>query len=117
MPHFNVCILLEILISAQLLQLYRTVNVDFNSLNMIVNVQSWIVVLDFFGLSDDQPVSAQPTNYSKPVSRRQSITSMFSPMNGIETHCEYWLVLRCYISRAFFGKELNKMECVYFRIL
>lgn len=26
--------------------------VDFNSLDLIVNVESWVVVLDFFGISD-----------------------------------------------------------------
>lgn len=30
-------------------------NVDFNSLDIIVNVESWVVILDFFGLGPDSP--------------------------------------------------------------
>ncbi|XP_073974267.1 vacuolar protein sorting 13D isoform X3 [Rhodnius prolixus] len=30
----------------------KHVTVDFNSLDLIVNVESWVVVLDFFGISD-----------------------------------------------------------------
>ncbi|PNF41787.1 hypothetical protein B7P43_G02611, partial [Cryptotermes secundus] len=33
----------------------RSVNVDFNSLDIIVNVESWVVILDFFGLGPDSP--------------------------------------------------------------
>lgn len=61
--------------------------VDFNSLNIIVNVQSWVVVLDFFGLADDQIVSSNPTAYSKPVSRKQSGVS-FVPIATSESQCK-----------------------------
>jgi hypothetical protein len=35
------------------------VNVDFNSLDVIVNVESWVVILDFFGLGPDSPRGRQ----------------------------------------------------------
>ena len=41
------------------LQTVRHTTVDFNSLEMIVNVESWVVVLDFFGISDIDQESAE----------------------------------------------------------
>ncbi|XP_063232383.1 intermembrane lipid transfer protein Vps13D [Bacillus rossius redtenbacheri] len=35
--------------ASQYNSVYRSVNVNFNSLDVIVNVESWVVVLDFFG--------------------------------------------------------------------
>ncbi|XP_069683777.1 intermembrane lipid transfer protein Vps13D isoform X2 [Periplaneta americana] len=48
----------------------RSVNVDFNSLDIIVNVESWVVVLDFFGFGPDSPTTKQKTS-----TFRQSVTT------------------------------------------
>lgn len=37
-------------------------NVDFNSLDIIVNVESWVVILDFFGLGPDSPTGKHRTS-------------------------------------------------------
>ena len=37
-------------------------SVDFNSLDIIVNVESWVVILDFFGLGPDSTPGKQKTN-------------------------------------------------------
>lgn len=54
---FSIIILDEciMVMKAYLLQMSRCVTVDFNSLDIIVNVKSWVVVLDFFGISSTQP--------------------------------------------------------------
>jgi hypothetical protein len=41
------------------------VNVDFNSLDVIVNVESWVVILDFFGLGPDSPVGKHKTSTAR----------------------------------------------------
>jgi len=38
------------------------VSVDFNSLDIIVNVESWVVILDFFGLGPDSTAGKQKTS-------------------------------------------------------
>jgi vacuolar protein sorting-associated protein 13D len=38
------------------------VSVDFNSLDIIVNVESWVVILDFFGLGPDSTAGKQETS-------------------------------------------------------
>jgi len=38
------------------------VNVDFNSLDIIVNVESWVVILDFFGLGPGSPTGRHKTS-------------------------------------------------------
>lgn len=68
---------------------------------MVINVQSWVIVLDFFGLADDQIISTQPSGYSKPVSRRQSDFSDL-PVNESEIHCMFFfsifrLIEICYL--------------------
>ncbi|XP_065212498.1 intermembrane lipid transfer protein Vps13D isoform X2 [Planococcus citri] len=68
-------------------KVYRKVNVNFNSLDMIVNFQSWVVMLDFFGLGDDQLTPANPVSYSKPASRRDSSVSFMTAFES-EMYCQ-----------------------------
>ena len=52
------------------LQLDRSVNVDFNSLDIIVNVESWVVILDFFGLGPESHNKQEaPVHATEPVER------------------------------------------------
>lgn len=37
--------------------IHRTISVDFNTLDVIVNVESWVVILDFFGFGPSTNVS------------------------------------------------------------
>uniref|UniRef100_A0A8D8VB54 Vacuolar protein sorting-associated protein 13D n=1 Tax=Cacopsylla melanoneura TaxID=428564 RepID=A0A8D8VB54_9HEMI len=46
----------------------RSIAVDFNSLDIVVNVESWVVVLDFFGISGaDVPDTSEPSACETPV--------------------------------------------------
>lgn len=48
-------------------------NVDFNSLDVIVNVESWVVVLDFFGISDLDQDTLKKDQTTEPVYTPSSI--------------------------------------------
>lgn len=37
-----------------LLQTHRFIDVDFNSLNTVINISSWVMVLDFFSTDEDE---------------------------------------------------------------
>ncbi|KAI5737130.1 hypothetical protein M8J76_010314 [Diaphorina citri] len=46
----------------------RSIAVDFNSLDIVVNVESWVVVLDFFGISGaDVPDASEPSTLDTPA--------------------------------------------------
>lgn len=47
----------------------RCVNIDFNSLDVLVNVESWVVVLDFFGMST---LESDLENKKSPVGQQHS---------------------------------------------
>ena len=46
-----------------LLQVNRCINVDFNSLEANLNLQTWVIVLEFFGIGvPQQPPASQPSS-------------------------------------------------------
>jgi len=46
-----------------LLQVNRCINVDFNSLEANLNLQTWVIVLEFFGIGvPQQPPPSQPSS-------------------------------------------------------
>ena len=45
------------------LQVNRCINVDFNSLEANLNLQTWVIVLEFFGIGvPQQPPPSQPSS-------------------------------------------------------
>jgi vacuolar protein sorting-associated protein 13D len=62
------------------------VSVDFNSLDIIVNVESWVVILDFFGLGPDSTAGKQKTS-----SPQQSVSAeKTSADTGNTNNDAYW---------------------------
>lgn len=47
------------------LKVNRMIDVDFNSLEANLNLQTWVIVLEFFGIGvPQQPLSSQPSSPS-----------------------------------------------------
>ncbi|KAG8261126.1 hypothetical protein J6590_081168 [Homalodisca vitripennis] len=83
------------------LNMSRCVNIDFNSLDVVVNVESWVVVLDFFGISSTQPpLDKQSPGGQPPTSELVSFGSDKPQMN---TETE--------ISVRSLSVVLNRAEC------
>lgn len=57
--------------------LHKCVSVDFNGLDTVVAVQSWLVVLDFFGMSDSKPHHEEPTQETKVTPLTNSEVEIF----------------------------------------
>ncbi|XP_075234181.1 vacuolar protein sorting 13D [Lycorma delicatula] len=53
----------------------RTVMIDFNSLDMVFNVESWVVVLDFFGISSSNQGSVSMVNGSAGISNDKTTSN------------------------------------------
>lgn len=74
----------------------RSIAVDFNSLDIVVNVESWVVVLDFFGISGvDVPDACEPSTLDTPVLSYPSSNDMgekchFSPDKETITFQTEW---------------------------
>lgn len=65
----------------------RQVTVDFNSLDVIVNVESWVVVLDFFGISDIDEKTSIKNQQLDPPHTPSSIKSFPDPL-GMDSELE-----------------------------
>lgn len=65
----------------------RQVNVDFNSLDVIVNVESWVVVLDFFGISDLDQATLKKDQTTEPAYTPTSIKK-FPEQIGVDSELE-----------------------------
>jgi hypothetical protein len=62
------------------------VSVDFNSLDIIVNVESWVVILDFFGFGPDSAAGKQ-----KKLSPQQSVPAeKTASVTGNMNSDTYW---------------------------
>lgn len=44
----------------------KQTKVEFNSLNLVVNIDSWVTVLDFFGVTGDDLPEEQPSEQQQP---------------------------------------------------
>lgn len=61
----------------------RFVSIDFNSLDVIANVESWVVVLDFFGISSTEPDVQNEDTTKEPIAKKQQATQVEqTPMNS-----------------------------------
>lgn len=76
-----------------ILQISKLTKVDFNCLNLVVSIDSWVAVLDFFGIAGDDvpdsehgPEPQQTGNYDQFVltvalfSVRESEAKHFEPL-------------------------------------
>ncbi|RZF46007.1 hypothetical protein LSTR_LSTR006773 [Laodelphax striatellus] len=55
----------------------RTVVIDFNSLDVVVNVESWVVVLDFFGISSSDPANPKDLSQSTVLEGASSLEQIY----------------------------------------
>ncbi|XP_039294739.1 vacuolar protein sorting-associated protein 13D isoform X2 [Nilaparvata lugens] len=55
----------------------RTVVIDFNSLDVVVNVESWVVVLDFFGISSSDPANPKDMSQSNILQGASSLEQIY----------------------------------------
>lgn len=61
----------------------RYVTIDFNSLDVVANVESWVVVLDFFGISSTEPDVQSHETTNEPVTKTQQAAKVEqTPMNS-----------------------------------
>ncbi|KAG0696637.1 Vacuolar protein sorting-associated protein 13D [Chionoecetes opilio] len=57
-------------------QTHRFIDVDFNSLNTIINISSWVMVLDFFSTDEDE---ANPSTASRDQAPNADISRVVTP--------------------------------------
>lgn len=56
----------------EFLQIRKITKIDFNCLDLIISVESWVVVLDFFGMgSDKKETLDKKSAYVKPEFKSQ----------------------------------------------
>uniref|UniRef100_A0A0A9WG36 Vacuolar protein sorting-associated protein 13D n=3 Tax=Lygus hesperus TaxID=30085 RepID=A0A0A9WG36_LYGHE len=79
----------------------RSVTVDFNSLDVIVNVESWVVVLDFFGISDIDDVTKSSEQFQEPQTPT-SVKNITDAVAGLDSELD--------ITVKSFSLLLNRKE-------
>ncbi|KAJ8964860.1 hypothetical protein NQ314_004578 [Rhamnusium bicolor] len=62
---------------------HRSTSVDFNCLDLVISVKSWVVVIDFFSASPSGPVYSSTTNLSTHTDGVKSVTSKEKAITNI----------------------------------
>lgn len=68
--------------------IHRSINVDFNTLDIIVNVESWVVILDFFGFGPSKRTAQPKEQVPKSSGVTDSVESIQS--DNIKLELEIW---------------------------
>ena len=54
---------------------HRNIDVDFNTLDIVFSLQSWVIILDFFGIGSPKPATQDATKKISSNSRAKRISS------------------------------------------